>query len=99
MRSVKRLSRAAYLKTLEERKKKSRVHTRHQLVGLEIAQCLRDDTHKSLYMKLAKECNADFLLALAKDVAGRPRVKNRGAYFMRLLLGIPKRVRTRLKPI
>jgi hypothetical protein len=36
-------------------------------------------------MKLAKERDADELLALAKSVAENKRVKNKGAYFMRVL--------------
>ncbi len=74
-----------YLEELEKRKKTSRVHRSYQFVGLEIAAILRDWERRSLYMKLAKEGNADRLLALAKSVAEKRDVKNRGAYFMRLV--------------
>ena len=74
-----------YFKTLEERAKRSRAYTAHQVVGLEIAEILKDSAHKSLYIKLAKEYNPERLLRLAKSVAERPGIKRRGAYFMRLL--------------
>jgi hypothetical protein len=74
-----------YLREIRRRAKESRVYTKHQLVGLLIAEILEDDEHKSLYMKLAKERDADELLALAKSVAENKRVKNKGAYFMRVL--------------
>lgn len=78
-----------YLALLSERAKESHVHRKHQLIGLEIAEILGDARHKALYIKLAKERDAGELLRIAKDVAERPHVKNRGAYFMRLLS--PKR--------
>jgi hypothetical protein len=74
-----------YLKELRKRAKESRVYRKHQLIGLEIAHILHDEKHKSLYIKLAKEQNPDTLLALAKEVAERTQVRNRGAYFMKLL--------------
>lgn len=73
-----------YLERLKKRKKESKVYTEHQLVGLEIAQMLNDEAHKSLYMKLAKEHKPETLLRIAKDVSGRENVENKGAYFMRL---------------
>lgn len=75
----------AYLKELARRAKESHVYRKYQLLGLEIAQVLRDERHKSLYIKLAKEGNPDRLLRLAKDVADRKGIKSRGAYFMSLL--------------
>jgi len=75
----------AYLKELEKRGKKSKIYTRHQLIGLEIAEILEDEKHKSLYIKLAKEKNPETLLELAKSVAERKKVKNKGAYFMKIL--------------
>lgn len=74
-----------YLGLLKERKKTSRVYTQHQSVGLALAEILDDETHKSLYMKLAKKHDTQTLIGLAKDVASRKNVKNKGAYFMRLL--------------
>ena len=75
----------AYLKELARRGKESHVYRKYQLMGLEIAQTLRDERHKALYIKLAKEGDADRMLALAKDVASRDDVKNKGAYFMAIL--------------
>ena len=73
-----------YLEELKKRKKESRVYSEHQLVGLLIAEILEDDKHKSLYIKLAKENDSDKLLRLAKSVAERKNVENKGAYFMKL---------------
>ena len=73
-----------YLEELEKRKKESRVYSEHQLIGLLIAEVLEDEEHKSLYIKLARDDNADKLLKLAKSVAERKNVKNKGAYFMKL---------------
>lgn len=74
-----------YLEELARRSKESRVYRKYQLTGLSIAAILHDEKHKALYMKLAKAGNGERLLALAKDVAERKNVKNRGAYFMRLV--------------
>lgn len=74
-----------YLKELRRRAKESHVYKKYQLIGLEISQILNDEKHKSLYIKLAKERNADRLLRLAKEIAERKNVKNKGAYFMKLL--------------
>lgn len=74
-----------YLEVLKERKKTSRVYKVHQSTGLALAEILDDEKHKSLYMKIAKERDAQELIELAKDVASRKGVKNKGAYFMRLL--------------
>jgi hypothetical protein len=76
---------ATYLKELVRRGKESHVYRKYQLLGLEISKVLDDERHKSLYIKLAKEGNADRLMRLAKDVADRKNIKNRGAYFMALL--------------
>lgn len=76
------LDRERYLQDLRARRNRSRAHTRHQLMGLLIAEALGDRTHKSLYIKMAKEGDSDLLLSLAKDVATRMAVENRGAYFM-----------------
>ncbi len=75
----------SYLELLKERRKQGRVTTPHQLAGLTLAEILEDNKHKSLYIKLAKEHDQDFLINLAKNVAEKPGVENKGAYFMRML--------------
>ena len=62
------------------------MYRKHQLFGLEIAQILNDEEHKSLYIKLAKERGAEELLGLAKSIADRKSIKNKGAYFMACLM-------------
>lgn len=74
-----------YLEILKERGKQSRVYKKYQLIGLEIAQALNDEKHKSLYIKLAKKHPGDHLLGIAKDVSERKKIKNKGAYFMKVL--------------
>ena len=74
-----------YLETLKKRARESKVYSFHQLVGLDLAKILEDEGHKSLYMKLAKTKSPARLLKLAKEVAERKNVKNKGAYFMKLL--------------
>jgi len=81
---MKKATDDGYLLLLKTRKSKSRIYKSFQLTGLEIAELLNDDIHKSLYIKLAKEHNPQALLRLAKDVASRRRVKNKGGYFMKL---------------
>lgn len=71
--------------TLKERSKKNRVYVKFQDVGLTLTEILDDTKHKALYIKLAKQHDADKLLTLAKRVAGMKNVKNKGAYFMRVL--------------
>lgn len=78
------LDREAYIKGMKIRRKESRAYNKHQAVGAEIAEILSDKKYIAFYIKLAKEGNADILLALAKDVAQRKAVNNKGAYFMRL---------------
>lgn len=73
-----------YLAELSRRSAESRVYRKFQLIGLEIADILDDRKHKALYIKLAKEGNIDRLLSIAKDVADRKNIKNKGAYFMRV---------------
>ncbi len=80
----------AYLEELKRRAKASHVYRKYQLTGLEIARILGDEKHKTLYIKLARDADGngaggDRLLRLAKDVADRSTVKNKGAYFMSLL--------------
>jgi hypothetical protein len=76
---------AAYLKKLRERAKESHIYRKYQLFGLEVAEILQDEKHKSLYIKLAKEHGGEKLIRIAKDVAERKNVKNKGAYFMKVL--------------
>lgn len=94
---------AAYLALLRERAKKSRVYVKYQLTGLLIAQLLGDETHKSLYIKLAKIHDEEKLMQLAKDIAERKQVRNKGAYFMRMLAlrapRITQKIKTRKKNI
>ncbi|MBM3281399.1 MAG: hypothetical protein FJY91_01445 [Candidatus Harrisonbacteria bacterium] len=76
-----------YRKTLGERKKITRVHHDFQLLGIELSQILCDTKHKTLYIKLAKfgGKDKDYLLRLAKCVAEKKDITNKGAYFMRVL--------------
>lgn len=74
-----------YVQILKERAKKSRVYKSYQFVGLTISQILEDEKHKSLYIKLAKKHHSDDLLRIAKEVAERKKVQNKGAYFMKVL--------------
>ena len=79
-----------YLKELKKRSKESRVYRKYQLEGLEIAQILRDESHKSLYIKLAKEGDAESLRRLAKSIAENRNIKRKGAYFMSCVKLAPK---------
>ncbi|MCL5012133.1 MAG: hypothetical protein M1320_01790 [Patescibacteria group bacterium] len=74
-----------YLDSLKDRASKSHVYRKYQLIGLSLAELLEDDAHKALYIKLAKTIHNDVLLEIAKDVSQRDNIKNKGAYFMRLL--------------
>ncbi|MCL5006782.1 MAG: hypothetical protein M1153_01355 [Patescibacteria group bacterium] len=82
-----------YLKLLRERAEKSRVYSSHQLVGLTVAQILNDEEHKALFIRLAKDNKGVDLIAIARSVAEKKEVKNKGAYFMRLVqkMGITRR--------
>lgn len=74
-----------YFKKLSERSGKSRAYNSYQLVGLEVAAMLEDLNHKSLYIKLAKEHGEDKVIRIAKSVAEKKDIKNKGAYFMKIL--------------
>ncbi|MBU6141596.1 hypothetical protein KGO95_00570 [Patescibacteria group bacterium] len=74
-----------YVKTLKERVKKSRVYVPFQSTGLLLAELLHDQEHKSLYMRIAKLYDNTQLIRMAKDLAERKNVDNRGAYFMKML--------------
>lgn len=79
-----------YFELLKERSKKSRVYKSHQMTGLMLAEILNDPSHKSLYMRLAKTYDAQKLLILAKGLADRTNIQNKGAYFMRMLQELKK---------
>ncbi|MEK7077168.1 MAG: hypothetical protein AAB967_02975 [Patescibacteria group bacterium] len=81
---MRKPSHERYLQTLQERRKEGHVYQPFQQAGLDIAEILGDMKHKALYIKLAKEHNPQTLLSLAKDVAERRGVKNKGAYFMKV---------------
>jgi len=74
----------AYLDKLRERAKKSHVHSRHQMIGLMIADTLSDQKHKALYIKMARDESGEKMLYLAKSIAENSKVENKGAYFMRM---------------
>ena len=97
-------SQEEYFEKLKTRKKESHVYRRYQLIGLQIAELLRDKPHKALYIKLAKERNPEKLLELAKSVAEREHIEKKGAYFMACLppaknpnnrIQMPKKLRKR----
>lgn len=71
-----------YLAELKRRARESRIYREYQATGVEIAKILNDKKHVSLYIKLAKEGDAEALLALAKEVASRKETRKKGAYFM-----------------
>ena len=75
-----------YVEELKNRARQSRVYRKYQLVGLEAAKMLEDKEHTSLYIKLAKQGNAEQLLGLAKEISRNKKVKNKGAYFMKVFL-------------
>ena len=77
--------REEYLSEIRKRAKESRVYRKYQLTGLMLAEILGDRPHKALYIKLAKERSEQELLSLAESVASNKNVKNKGAYFMRIL--------------
>jgi hypothetical protein len=83
--------REKYLAELKRRGKESHVYRKYQLIGLEISQILGDEKHKALYIKLAKERDADQLIGIAKDIAEQANIKNKGAYFMTVLKEMPKK--------
>ncbi len=74
-----------YLKILKKRSRESRVYKKYQLFGLEIAEILGDERHKSLYIKMAKEGGGENLLRLAKEIREKDSVRNKGAYFMKIV--------------
>jgi hypothetical protein len=91
-----------YLSALSERrtKSRSRVTTRHQMLGLIIAELLEDRPHKALYIKLAKEGDQNRLMEIARDVSERGPVRNKGAYFMTVIesQGLLPKPKPKVKP-
>lgn len=82
---------------LRKRGKESHVYRKYQLFGLEISQILGDEKHKALYIKLAKEGAPDELMTLAKRIAENREVKNRGAYFMKIVTENKKKIKWKTK--
>ncbi len=74
-----------YLESLKEKGKDKRISQEFQFIGLEVAEMLEDRPHKALYIKLAKQYGSQKILSIAKDVVDRRDIKNRGAYFMKML--------------
>ncbi|OGM94230.1 hypothetical protein A2524_00985 [Candidatus Wolfebacteria bacterium RIFOXYD12_FULL_48_21] len=74
-----------YLETLKARGKQSHVYRQFQDIGLQLADILGDRPHKALYIKLAQQHDASILMSIARDVADRKNIANRGAYFMKVL--------------
>lgn len=74
-----------YFEILKERSKKSKAYKPYQLAGLTIAEILNDNSHKSLYIKLAKSYDQDELVRMAKTISEGKDIKNKGAYFMSVL--------------
>jgi hypothetical protein len=74
-----------YLEKLKKRSSESHVYRSYQLAGLEIAELLGDERHKALYIKLAKQGSAAELMALAKQISKKKEVRNKGAYFMKII--------------
>lgn len=73
------------MQELSKRSGQSRAYKSYQTIGLEVAEILGDFGHKSLYIKLAKEHGEDKILRIAKTVAEKKDIKNKGAYFMRVI--------------
>ena len=76
-----------YLFEIKARSKKSKVYKSYQLLGLQLAEILEDERHKSLYIKLAKKFDGSQLLSLAKKISENKAVRNKGAYFMKIFYG------------
>ncbi len=76
---------SSYIQELRRRTSESHAYKSYQLTGLEIANILEDWEHKSLYMRLAKERGESKMMQLAKEVAEKKNVENKGAYFMMVI--------------
>jgi alpha-beta hydrolase superfamily lysophospholipase len=87
-----------YLDFLKERSQKSRIYKKYQLTGLILANILEDRGHKALYIRLAKEYDDLILLSLAKRVAEKKIIKNKGAYFMKLIANLDLKKLKKISP-
>lgn len=87
-----------YMERIKTRSKDTRISKPYQLIGLEIADILDDRRHKALYIKWAKEKNPIELLRVAKEVEEKKDVKNKGAYFMRVVTGEPPDKQEKTRP-
>ena len=74
-----------YFDLLKERGKQSKVYKSYQATGLMLAEILNDNPHKALYIKLSKIHDAQFLICMARKIAEKKDIRNRGAYFMKVL--------------
>lgn len=74
-----------YEKKLVRRAKESHIYRDYQFTGIELSKILADEKHKALYIKLAKDMDAKHLMMLARSIAERRDIKNKGAYFMKML--------------
>lgn len=89
-----------YMETLKARGKQSHVYRQFQDIGLQLAEILGDAKHKALYIKLAQQHDESILMSIAKDVADRKHIANRGAYFMKVLherYPLPQKTKTPAK--
>ena len=73
-----------FVELVKKRGRMSKVFKKYQWDGLEIAALLKDESHKTLYIKLVKENPNLDLVALARDISSRKNIGNKGAYFMTL---------------
>ena len=79
------IDRKEYSDLLHARKKESRVYQSFQATALALAEILEDKDHVSLYMRLAKKYNNQDLIRIAKTVAEKKEIENKGGYFMTVL--------------
>ena len=91
---------SGYLEEIRKRRKESKIYKEFQLVGLEIADMLGDQKNIAIYMRLAKNGNKSLLFSIAKDVSERKGIKNKLAYFMKVLQkeGTKRVVQKKQKP-
>lgn len=70
------------------------IKTRKQLLAWDLAHNLNDKKHFGWYLKIAKQYPETFLrriLSEIKDIARRKRIKNKGAYFIKVILNRSKK--------
>ena len=73
-----------YIKLLKKRADTSHVHTKHQLVGLQIADMLNDRERKTFYIKLAKYNDEQDIRNLAKISIEKASINIPAAYFIKI---------------